>query len=114
MAEKTKKPKKVEVEKEFLETLLKGYTDLKKKVELFEKQITGGVKEKIPPQPQPRVGDKSDTIFYCMEIAFQQKPKSLQDIVNQQQKLELFRKELEALMRRNRIGQIQAFFLKKI
>jgi len=109
MAKKTKpKPKKIEIDEEFLLTILKTIKDIKNDVNALQ-QIE---KEVISPKQAKNSNAKQDYIFQCFVASPNNAENSIEDIVLQQQRLNKFKQELEVLMKQHKVVQATATFLK--
>jgi len=104
------KPKKVEVDKDFLMNVLKAFEDLKKEVNLMKQ---GGFK---PEKPEAEnIFPEQDYIFQCMEVqSIDRVPPLPQDIIRYGQRSAEFRKKVEVLMKEHKVVQFTAMFLKKL
>lgn len=108
--EKIEKKDKIEVDKEFLESVVKSNSDLRQQVEFVLKDIEELKKKKemsIPSSSSPMVDDpKTKSIFWSAEIFI--KPKSVQEQRELDFAINQFRKDLEVLMRKNNICSLTA------
>ena len=104
------KEKKIEVDKEFLDRILQIQKELREEIEKIKQQTVQSHSSKVA----SLLGDES---FQCGEISFLTKPRELytsQELVEHQNNVMNFRKELEALMRRFKIGLVNAQILKRL
>ncbi len=116
--QKKEKSKKVLVEKDFLMALSKAVEDLKEKFNEFEQ---GGLKVNTPPANGSEVNTPPDNIspqtedhiFQCMKI-ISKIPKSMEEIVNLKQLDKEFEAELQLLMKKYKVVQLTAMFLKRL
>jgi len=109
-----KKEKKISIDKDFLDLIVKANTDLKAQVELALKRISDlETKGKEAIVSVPLIQDpKSQSVFWSAEI-FISNPKSLTEIADLQASTTQFREQLEVLMRKYKVGSVSASLLAK-
>lgn len=110
MSENPKKPEKIEVDKDFLMTVLK-------KVEGIGKEVSEMKQETFKPEaPAQEISPNQEYIFqiietYSLNLGRIPTP---QDILGYKQRSDEFRGKLEALMKEYKVVQATAMFLKKL
>ena len=105
-----KEPEKVEVDKDFLMTVLKKVEGLAEEINLMKQ---GGFKPETPEGKS--VSPEQDYIFQCMEVqSLERVPPMPEDIIRIGQRSVEFRKKVETLMKEYKVVQFTAMFLKKL
>lgn len=112
LEEEKKKPEKIEIDKDFLDDILRA---VKANANLIKKLEEAGSGSVAP----PILNNKIDYSFQCVEIAFLDlgvNPGNIssQNIVAAKVRVGDFRKELETLMKKFRVARVEAVFLKKL
>ena len=108
-----KKEEKIQVDKSFLDLIVKANADLKAQVELALKRIEDLETKKEQVVSIPLIQDpKSQSVFWSAEI-FISNPKSLTEIVDLQTSTTQFREQLESLMRKYKVGSVSASLFAK-
>lgn len=104
-----KEPEKIEVEKEFLLELAKSLENLKTRFNQFEQGILEKKTSSTPSaSPQP------DHIFQCVKTISIGKIPTPEEMVRYKQLDKKFEAELQSLMRKFKVIQLTAMFLKKL
>ena len=101
-----KKKNKIEVDKEFLEEVLKSNTEIQKELK----------KIKDEPKPLPKItiqNPKIDSLFFSYET-ITENPKTPQETLLFNARIGEFRQKLLTLMKEYRVAQLTASILKKL
>ena len=97
------KQDKIKIDKDFLDLILKKITDLERKFEFIEKS----------PIPSNKVIEKDKGHFWCVEIRI--KPiRSQTDLLENQEEIKELHKELEGLMRKYQVINLNAFIFSSL
>ena len=104
-----KKEEKISVDKDFLEKVLKSLTNLENRFNKLEQ----GALETLP-QPVS-VSSQPDYVFRCAKtISTDKPPTTAEDMAHYQQINKELEAELQILMRKYKVIQLTAMFLKKL
>ena len=96
--------KKIPIDKEFLDKILKSVTDMKDEIAILKEA------KNEPTAPPPKVAEGSDAFFFCTQIRFNASP--LENEMQRKQALEIWQLELLNLMKKHKIGSVHALILK--
>ena len=109
----TNKKEQIQIDKEFLDCVVKSNSDLKEAVEMMKKEIEELKTKKDTMVSVPPQDPKSQSVFFSAEILMGN-PKSITEVADLQSSITQFRADLKSLMEKFKIGQVSASLLAKL